>query len=114
MDTILGANAHVTVYQTGVVSETGKIDRTIRDYDVMAKQLRTGPGVTRAAPLIKGQVMANLRSRNSGVEVFGMRAENLADADVVVISSAIKRGNPELDEARARGLPVVRRAEPAA
>jgi UDP-N-acetylmuramate--alanine ligase len=29
----------------------------------------------------------------------------------VVISSAIKKGNPELDEARAKGLPVVRRAE---
>jgi hypothetical protein len=29
----------------------------------------------------------------------------------VVISSAIKPGNPELDEARRRGLPIVRRAE---
>ncbi|WP_094021786.1 UDP-N-acetylmuramate--L-alanine ligase [Maliponia aquimaris] len=47
-----------------------------------------------------------------GAHVFeGQRAENLEDAQVVVISSAIKRGNPELDEARRRGLPVVRRAE---
>jgi len=41
----------------------------------------------------------------------GQRAENLEGAEVVVISSAIKPGNPELDEARRRGLPVVRRAE---
>ncbi|KAA8609781.1 UDP-N-acetylmuramate--alanine ligase [Salipiger aestuarii] len=41
----------------------------------------------------------------------GQAAENLAEAEVVVISSAIKPGNPELDEARRRGLPVVRRAE---
>ncbi len=41
----------------------------------------------------------------------GQRAENIADAAVVVISSAIKKGNPELEEARLRGLPVVRRAE---
>ena len=41
----------------------------------------------------------------------GQRAENLDNAEVVVISSAIKTGNPELDTARARGLPVVRRAE---
>ena len=40
-----------------------------------------------------------------------MRAANLDDAAVVVVSSAIKRDNPELVEARARGLPVVRRAE---
>ena len=41
----------------------------------------------------------------------GQRAENIGDAAVVVISSAIKKGNPELEEARLRGLPVVRRAE---
>ncbi|AOZ69801.1 UDP-N-acetylmuramate--L-alanine ligase [Rhodobacter xanthinilyticus] len=41
----------------------------------------------------------------------GQRAENIGEAAVVVISSAIKPGNPELEEARKRGLPVVRRAE---
>jgi len=47
-----------------------------------------------------------------GARIFeGQRAENLENATVVVISSAIKPGNPELDEARRRGLPVVRRAE---
>ncbi|MEX0283124.1 MAG: UDP-N-acetylmuramate--L-alanine ligase [Paracoccaceae bacterium] len=47
-----------------------------------------------------------------GATIFeGQRAENLEHAEVVVISSAIKPGNPELDEARHRGLPVVRRAE---
>ena len=47
-----------------------------------------------------------------GIKVFiGQKAENLADAQVVVVSSAIKPDNPELMEARARFLPVVRRAE---
>lgn len=47
-----------------------------------------------------------------GAQVFvGQQADNLQDAEVVVISSAIKPGNPELDEARNRGLPIVRRAE---
>ena len=47
-----------------------------------------------------------------GARIFeGQRPENLEDAEVIVISSAIKRGNPELDEARRLGLPVVRRAE---
>ncbi|PSL22046.1 lipoprotein-releasing ABC transporter permease subunit [Shimia abyssi] len=77
VDTILGANAHVTIYQTGVVAENGKLDRTIHDYEAMAERLRNVPGVTRAAPLVKGQVMANMRSRNAGVEVFGIRHENL-------------------------------------
>ncbi len=52
------------------------------------------------------------RLAHLGAEIFvGQAAENLGAAEVVVISSAIKCGNPELDEARKRGLPVVRRAE---
>lgn len=52
------------------------------------------------------------RLHEMGAEIFeGQRAENLAEAEVVVISSAIKKGNPELEEARRRQLPVVRRAE---
>ncbi|MCI2398143.1 UDP-N-acetylmuramate--L-alanine ligase [Aliiroseovarius subalbicans] len=52
------------------------------------------------------------RLADLGAEIFiGQKAENLDNAEVVVISSAIKPGNAELDAARARGLPVVRRAE---
>ena len=52
------------------------------------------------------------RLERLGATIFvGQRAENLDNADVVVISSAIKAGNPELDAARVQGLPVVRRAE---
>ena len=52
------------------------------------------------------------RLAKMGAQIFeGQRAENLENATVVVISSAIKKGNPELDEARRRKLPVVRRAE---
>ena len=52
------------------------------------------------------------RLADLGARIFeGQRAENLAGAEVVVVSTAIKPGNPELDEARLRGLPVVRRAD---
>ena len=52
------------------------------------------------------------RLRDMGIRVeIGHKAENLDGADVVVVSSAIKRDNPELIAARAKRLPVVRRAE---
>src|SRR5579871_5833982 len=52
------------------------------------------------------------RLRDLGIAVaIGHAAHNLDGADVVVVSSAIKRDNPELAAARARRLPVVRRAE---
>jgi UDP-N-acetylmuramate--alanine ligase len=53
-----------------------------------------------------------LRLRKMGIEIeIGHRAENLANAEVIVISSAVKADNPEVAAARARLLPVVRRAE---
>ena len=52
------------------------------------------------------------RLRGLGIPVaIGHDAENLGAAQVVVISSAVRRDNPEVAAARARLLPVVRRAE---
>src|SRR6195256_2698226 len=52
------------------------------------------------------------RLREKGATVWvGHSASNLGDAEVVVVSSAIKRDNPELVAARAKRVPVVRRAE---
>ena len=52
------------------------------------------------------------RLRQKGVAVaIGHDAANLGEATVVVVSSAIKRDNPELKAARERLLAVVRRAE---
>ncbi len=67
-------------------------------YEVQGSDLKSTPITERLAGM--------------GARIFeGQRAGNLDGAEVVVISSAIKPGNPELDEARRRGLPVVRRAE---
>jgi UDP-N-acetylmuramate--alanine ligase len=67
-------------------------------YDVQGSDLKTGPLTERLESL--------------GARIFtGQDAGNLDGVAVVVISSAIKPGNPELDAARTRGLPVVRRAE---
>ena len=52
------------------------------------------------------------RLRKAGAKVsVGHKAENVDGAAVVVVSTAIKRDNPELMAARERRIPVVRRAE---
>ncbi len=51
------------------------------------------------------------RLRARGVKVFiGHKPENVTGAGTVIISSAIRRDNPEVQAARAAGIPVVRRA----
>ena len=52
------------------------------------------------------------RLKSLGATIFiGQKAEQVVGAGAIVMSSAIKSDNPELVEARARSIPVVRRAE---
>ncbi len=84
VDTVLGANAHVTIYRLPQTTGQNQIDRSIQNYQQLADILRSVEGVKRAAPLIKGQVMANANSTNAGVEVFGISQDNLMDLRRIV------------------------------
>jgi UDP-N-acetylmuramate--alanine ligase len=60
--------------------------------------------------IAEGYVIEGLRNKGIAVHI-GHKAENLGDAAVVVTSTAIRRGNPEVDLALERRIPIVRRAE---
>ena len=77
--TILGANAHVTIYNVSVQDENGRLSRTMADFEERAERLLAVPEVVRAAPLVKGQVMAVHRDENTGLEIFGIAPEDLAE-----------------------------------
>lgn len=67
-------------------------------YQVQGSDVAEGANVTR------------LRAMGIPI-VVGHDADNVAEAQVVVTSSAIKDGNPEVAAAQARAIPIVRRAE---
>ncbi len=67
-------------------------------YDVSGSDLKESP------------VLARLRTLGGRVHL-GHAAENVGDADVVVVSTAVPRSNPERIAAEERGIPVVPRAE---
>jgi lipoprotein-releasing system permease protein len=77
VDTILGANAHVTIYAAQHQAADGRIIRSFENYDEVAKSIEAVPFVTRAAPMVRAQVMANVGDRSSGVEVYGMRGADV-------------------------------------
>ena len=79
VSTILGANAHVTVYSAGEIDASGNISNTIADYAAWAEALAAVPGVVRAAPLVTGQVMGVYRNENTGLQVFGIAPDDLRD-----------------------------------
>jgi UDP-N-acetylmuramate--alanine ligase len=61
--------------------------------------------------LADNYVVERLRKAGIKVVIGAHKAENIAGAAVLVISSAVKNDNPEVVEARAMRIPVVRRAE---
>src|SRR5262245_25909411 len=61
---------------------------------------------------VKRSATAARLAEKCGVRVHeGHRAENIGDAQVVVVSSAVRPSNPEVVEAARRGIPVIPRAE---
>ncbi|MGI9371627.1 MAG: UDP-N-acetylmuramate--L-alanine ligase [Hyphomicrobiales bacterium] len=76
----------------------------------IAEVMKTLGYQVQGSDLAQNANVERLRGLGIPVEV-GHKAENIGDARVVVISSAVKDDNPEVVEARARFLPVVRRAE---
>ncbi len=67
-------------------------------YDVVGSDIQQGPMTERLAEL--------------GAEIFiGHKSDNVKDADVIVVSSAINEENPEIQTAREQRIPIIRRAE---
>ncbi|MCX7890587.1 MAG: lipoprotein-releasing ABC transporter permease subunit [Rhodobacteraceae bacterium] len=77
VDTILGANAHVTVYRGSYLDDQGRMTRAMTDYREVAARIAAIPGVTRAAPLVRGQVMASVLDRANVADVYGISTEDL-------------------------------------
>ncbi|QCO56453.1 FtsX-like permease family protein [Pseudorhodobacter turbinis] len=77
VDTILGANAHVTIYAARHETADGRTISSFEDYDAAARDVAALEFVTRAAPMVRGQVMITANSRNAGAEVYGMRADDV-------------------------------------
>ncbi|MEM6620066.1 MAG: lipoprotein-releasing ABC transporter permease subunit [Pseudomonadota bacterium] len=91
VDTILGSNAHATIYVSPHVDENGRTVQTFTDYEGRAEALRQVDGVVRVAPVVKAQVMATANGRNSGVEIFGETYEDVLTIPRVV-EPEIRRG----------------------
>jgi len=71
---VLGVNGHAMVY--GYEGE-------ITDYDALTDKIRAIPGVTKASPLIEGQVMATNRDRAGGAVLRGVTERSLRENDYV-------------------------------
>jgi len=82
-DRILGANAHMTVYNQNYQDENGAITRAITDYAQVVETVRTVDGVTHVSPMVRGQVMGSANGRNVGVDLRGQAPEDIAKLPLI-------------------------------
>jgi lipoprotein-releasing system permease protein len=75
---LLGINSHVTVY--------AKAGPSLPNFDAITGRLRAVPGVTRAAPIVDGLVLASQNGISTGVQVRGIRPADLASLAAVANS----------------------------
>ncbi len=108
VDTVLGANAHATIYYTASVTPSGQMTRTVEDYAEVAERLAAVPGVASVAPLVKGQVMATNNGRSAGVEVFGIAYEDLLEIPRIAQSDRARGDIARFNEGIAIGEGVAR------
>ena len=108
VDTILGANAHMTVLADTRMDADGRTIRGFADYDEVAARLRALAGVTRAVPLVRSQVMGTANGQNTGVEVYGMRAEDVATIPRIGTGSGGEGDLARLDQGIAIGSGLAR------
>ena len=76
VNTILGANAHASIYNSPYINNDGVVVSGFANYNQIKNNIENIEGVLSVSPVVKGQVMANANGQNQGVEVFG---ETLTD-----------------------------------
>ncbi|WP_347268978.1 ABC transporter permease [Paracoccus sp. (in: a-proteobacteria)] len=83
VETILGANAHSTVYYlpgsiyNDLTEETYLVPGRIEDYDAVSQRIRAIPGVLRADPAVRGKVMVRQGEAAGLGDVHGVTLEAL-------------------------------------
>ena len=77
IDTIVGANAHVTVVRPREV---------IADYADMSDRIMAVPGVASVAPLVRGQAMAGAFGQIALADIYGIHLDDLKASEAIVDS----------------------------
>jgi len=106
--TILGANPHISLYDQVELDDDGRQNRVFEDYADAATAVAAVPGVSHAAAVIRGQVMATNQGRNAGVEVIGIEAADLATVPLVAEPEVANGDLGRFEEGIAIGMGVAR------
>ena len=114
VDTVLGANAHSTLYYTPsyvtneLTEETYTIPGRIEDYEALAQKVAALPGVTRASAVVRGQVMVTMGDRSNVAEVYGVSDDELRAIPRIADPETAQGNIADFDKGIAIGMGIAR------
>ncbi|SIP94325.1 lipoprotein-releasing system permease protein [Paracoccus thiocyanatus] len=114
VDTILGANAHSTVYYAPtqiyneLTEETYVTPGRIEDYDALAARIAQIPGVTRAVPAVRAQVMARQGDAAGLGDVHGIALDALRGMAGIADPQSAQGNLDDFDQGIAIGIGMAR------
>ncbi|WP_287882658.1 MULTISPECIES: ABC transporter permease [Paracoccus] len=114
VDTILGANAHSTVYYAPtqvyneLTEETYVTQGRIEDYDALAARIAQIPGVTRAVPAVRAQVMARQGDAAALGDVHGITLDALGGMAGIADPESASGNLDDFDQGIAIGIGMAR------
>lgn len=106
-DRILGVNAHITIYSAEYDMANNR-SRSFTDYDEITASVAAVPGVLRAAPIIKAQVMASANGQNAGVQIFGETLADLKNLPLIANPESFTGDIEQYEEGLAIGQGIAR------
>ncbi|SNT71689.1 lipoprotein-releasing ABC transporter permease subunit [Paracoccus seriniphilus] len=114
VDTVLGANAHSTVYmvpqrvENDLTDEVYVVPGRFQEYDRIAADIAGLPGVTRAAPVVRGQVMATANGKSNVAEVYGISKDDLMAMPRIVDPNSSRGDVAQFEKGVAIGRGIAR------
>ena len=106
-DRILGVNAHVTIYSADYDLASNR-SRSFENFLDISEAVAQVPGVLRAAPVIKAQVMASANGQNAGVQIFGETLADLKDLPLIANPESFTGDIEQYNEGLAIGSGIAR------
>lgn len=108
VNTILGANAHASIYNSPYINNDGVIVSGFSNYGITTNEISKIKGVLSVSPVVKGQVMANANGQNQGVEVFGSKLSDIKKLPLIATPELSKGSIENFDKGIAIGSGVAR------
>ena len=108
VSTILGANAHVSVYNSPYINLDGVVTSGFSDYEAASKKIASLNGIISVSPIVRGQVMATANGKNKGVEVFGETLANVKKLPLIINPESSMGSVESFDKGVAIGSGIAR------